>query len=107
MRFNNDFAQQANEQERIRRSHHKYVPLSADGQHGLYEEVKYKHQEYPKMMGTWPKPEYKQFLKVGGVEIPAAQAHERYEVAVREWDAAMTASVNSKGEEAQWVKNHG
>jgi hypothetical protein len=107
MRFNNDLMSQAHEQEKVRRGHHKYVPLSADGQHGLYEEVKYKHQEYPKMLGTWKRPEYKEFLKVNGVEVPAAVAHERFENAVKEWDAAMTASiVNSKAEEAEWLRSN-
>jgi len=93
-------------QEKIRRGSHKYIPTA--GKHGTYVSEPYKHQEYPKMMCKDPKPEYKNFLKVNGVAIPADVALANFQTAVTEWDRAMTASiVNSKAEEAQWLKENG
>ena len=94
------------EQEKIRRGPHEYVPT--EGKHGMYKAVTQKFQEYPKMMGTWSKPEYKQFSKVNGVEIPNDVASQHYQAAVIEWDQAMTASVvHNKAEEQAWLKKNG
>jgi hypothetical protein len=107
MRFNNDLLQQADQQERIRRGPHEWKPTGPDNEHGVYVEKQYKHQEYPKMLGKWPRPEYKQFLTSNGVEVTTDKAQSRYEAAVREWDQAMTESiVNNKAEEAEWIKSN-
>jgi len=106
LRFNNDLLQQANEQERIRRGSHEWKPLGSDND-GVYVERPYVFQEYPKMLGSWPKPEFKQFLKVNGVEVPGQLAHERYEAAVKEWDEAMRGSVvTSAAQEAEWRRRN-
>lgn len=92
-------------QEAIRRGHHEYIPTA--GKHGSYVPKQYRHQEYPKMMGKFPKPEYKDFRKQNGVEIPADVAQAQFQSAMQEWDRAMSASiVNSKAEEAQWLKEN-
>lgn len=92
-------------QEQIRRGHHRYDP--AQGKHGTYVPTTYKHQEYPKMMGKWPRPEMKQFQMVNGVAIPGDIALANYNAAVAEWDRAMSASiVNSKAEENAWLKEN-
>lgn len=93
-------------QEAIRRSSHEYVPTA--GKHGTYVPKPYKHQEYPKMMGKWPKPEFKAFQMVNGVQIPGDLALANFQNAMTEWDRAMTAStVNNRAEEAQWLKDNG
>ena len=85
-------------QEAIRRGHHEYIPTA--GKHGSYVPRPYKHQEYPKMMGKWPRPEFKEFKG-------KPNAQELYQVALQEWDAAMTAStVNNKAEETAWLREH-
>jgi hypothetical protein len=107
LRFNNDLLQQASEQQRIRRGQHEWKSTGPDDQHGIYVEKPYVYQEYPKMMGKWPRPEYKQFLRSNGVEVPADKAHERYEAAVREWSEAMSGSVvNSAAEEQAWLRKN-
>lgn len=88
-------------QESIRRGPHRYVP--GIGKHGAYEPITggYQHQEYPKMMGKWPKPTMAQFKG-------KPEAERLLEEASREWDLAMQASiVNSKAEEHSWLKEHG
>jgi hypothetical protein len=93
-------------QEQIRRGSHEYIPTA--GKHGSYVPKPYKHQEYPKMLGKWPKPEMKDFLKVNGVAIPQDLAVQNFQAAMTEWDRAMSASVvNNKAEEAQWLKENG
>lgn len=93
-------------QESIRRGHHEYIPTA--GKHGSYVPKQYKHQEYPKMMGKWPKPEQKEFYKVNGVAIPGDIALANYQSAMAEWDRLMNSSiVNSKAEEQQWLKENG
>jgi hypothetical protein len=103
---NTDNMLDAAEQEKIRRGHHEYV--AAAGKHGSYVPRKYVHQEYPKMMGKWPKPEYKDFRKQNGVEVPSDVALQQFQNALTEWDAAMSASVvNSRAEEQAWLKENG
>lgn len=93
-------------QEQIRRGHHRYEPTA--GKHGSYVPATYKHQEYPKMLGKWPKPQYKDFKRVNGVEIPGDIALQNWHAAVAEWDRLMTASiVNSKAEETAWLRENG
>jgi hypothetical protein len=95
-------------QEQVRRGHHEYIPTA--GKHGSYVPRQYDRSknEYPKMMGTWPKPEYKDFRKQNGVEIPGDLALQQYQLAMQEWDRLMTNSiVNSKSEETQWLKENG
>lgn len=92
-------------QEAIRRGPHRYEP--AAGKHGTYVPTVYKHQEYPKMMGKWPKPELKNFLTQNGVAIPVAQAQEQWQAAMIEWDRLMSNSVvNSKAEEQAWLREN-
>jgi hypothetical protein len=92
-------------QEQIRRGSHEYVPTA--GNHGRYLPKPYKHQEYPKMMGKWPRPELKQFQVVNGVAIPGDVALANFQAAMTEWDRAMSAStVNSKAEETQWLREN-
>jgi hypothetical protein len=87
-------------QEQIRRGHHEYIPSA--GRHGRYQPaawVRGQHNDYPKMMGKWPKPMLKDFSG------PDAQV--LYDQALKEWDSAMTASiVRSKSEEATWLKQN-
>jgi hypothetical protein len=95
-------------QEEVRRGHHEYIATA--GKHGSYVPRQYDRSknEYPKMMGTWPKPEYKDFRKQNGVEIPGDLALQQYQLAMQEWDRLMTNSiVNSKSEETQWLKENG
>jgi hypothetical protein len=95
-------------QEQVRRGHHEYIPTA--GKHGSYVPRQYDRSknEYPKMMGSWPKPEYKDFRKQNGVEIPGDLALQQYQLAMQEWDRLMTNSiVNSKSEETQWLKENG
>jgi hypothetical protein len=95
-------------QEQVRRGHHEYIATA--GKHGSYVPRQYDRSknEYPKMMGTWPKPEYKDFRKQNGVEIPGDLALQQYQLAMQEWDRLMTNSiVNSKSEETQWLKENG
>lgn len=93
-------------QEAIRRGPHEYIPTA--GKHGTYVPKQYRHQEYPKMMGKWPKPELKDFLKVNGVSMPQDVAAANYQAAMTEWDQLMSASiVNSKAEESAWLKENG
>lgn len=85
-------------QEAIRRQHHEYVPTA--GKHGSYVPRQYKHQEFPKMMGKFPRPELKQFE---GPDAP-----QKLELAMAEWNRRMEATtVNSKAEELQWLKENG
>jgi hypothetical protein len=94
-------------QEQIRRGPHRYEPSA--GRHGSYVPTTYKHQEYPKMLGKWPKPELKQFTKTeAGVIVSAQIADANYQAALKTWNDAMEASVvNSKAEEVQWLKANG
>lgn len=93
-------------QEQIRRGSHEYVPQA--GKHGTYVPKPYKHQEYPKMMGEWPRPQQASFLKQNGVAIPQDLALQQFQTALAEWDRAMTASiVHSKAEETAWLKENG
>jgi hypothetical protein len=95
-------------QEQVRRGHHEYIATA--GKHGSYVPRQYDRSknEYPKMMGSWPKPEYKDFRKQNGVEIPGDLALQQYQLAMQEWDRLMTNSiVNSKSEETQWLKENG
>jgi hypothetical protein len=95
-------------QEAIRRGPHEYQP--GVGKHGTYVPKQYDRakNEYPKMMGKWPKPEQKDFLKVNGVSIPGDIALQNFQLAMTEWDRLMTNSiVNSKAEELQWLKENG
>lgn len=93
-------------QESIRRGHHEYLPTA--GKHGTYVPKQYRHQEYPKMMGKWPRPEFRDFKKQNGVDIPGDVALQQFQAAVTEWDRAMTLStVNSRAEETQWLKENG
>jgi hypothetical protein len=92
-------------QESIRRGSHEYLPTA--GKHGTYVPKPYKHQEYPKMMGKWPRPELKNFQNVNGVQIPGDVALQNFQVAMQDWDRAMTNStVNNKAEEAAWLKEN-
>jgi hypothetical protein len=85
-------------QEAIRRGHHEYLPTA--GKHGTYVSKQYRHQEYPKMIGKFPQPVTKDF--------PGLDGGQRFEAALRDWDRAMQLSVvNSKAEEAQWLKENG
>ena len=98
----------AEEQERIRRGPHEYVP--GEGKHGFYRPLPYDRSknEYPKMMGKWPKPEHKDFLKQNGVDVPSDFALQRLQAAMIEWDSAMSRSVvYSKAEEVVWLKENG
>ena len=86
-------------QESIRRGHHEYIPTA--GKHGSYVAKPYKHEEYPKMMATFKKPEFAAFKG-------KPDAQQLFEEAVKEWDGAMMASrVNSKAEEQTWLKQNG
>src|SRR6266498_3445857 len=92
-------------QEQVRRGHHRYEPTA--GKHGTYVPTQYKHQEYPKMLGKWPKPELKNFLVVNGVAIPQDHALQQWQTAIAEWDRAMSSSVvNSRQEEQLWLKEN-
>src|SRR5437870_4222305 len=92
-------------QEKIRRDHHEYIPTA--GKHGSYVPKAYKHQEYPKMLGKWPRPQLANFKKQNGVDIPNDMALAQFDAAMKDWDTAMTASiVNSKQEEIQWLKEN-
>lgn len=92
-------------QEQVRRGHHEYIPTA--GKHGSYVPRQYKHQEYPKMLGKWPRPELKNFLSVNGVSIPTDLATRNFELATKEWDDKMNASVvNNAAEERQWLKEN-
>lgn len=92
-------------QEQIRRGTHEYIPTA--GKHGSYVPRVYKHQEYPKMLGKWPQPQHKDFLKVNGVSVPGDLALQNFQAAMQEWDRAMTNSVvNNKAEEVQWLKEN-
>src|SRR6266849_4677552 len=89
-------------QETIRRGHHEYLPTV--GKHGSYVPRQYDRSknEYPKMMGQWPKPEMQNFTKQNGVQIPQDLALQQFQAAMTEWDRAMTNSVvKSKAEEVQ------
>jgi hypothetical protein len=93
-------------QEQIRRGPHEYV--ASEGKHGLYKPVAAVFREFPKMMGKWPKPEYKNFAVQNGVTIPGDIALQNFQAAMIEWDRAMTTSiVNNKAEERQWLQEHG
>jgi hypothetical protein len=92
-------------QEAIRRGHHEYIPTA--GKHGSYVPKQYRHQEYPKMLGTWAKPAMENFTKQNGVQIPQDLALQQFQAAMTEWDRAMSNSVvKSKAEEAQWLKEN-
>lgn len=93
-------------QESIRRGHHEYIPTA--GKHGAYAPKVYKHQEYPKMLGKFAKPEQKDFLvSAGGVSIPQDLALQNYNVALSDWDRAMSNSVvNNATEERDWLKKN-
>lgn len=93
-------------QEAIRRGPHEYV--SGEGKHGTYKPKAYRHQEYPKMLGKYPRPLLADFKQVNGVAIPGDLALQNFQRALLEWDQAMTASiVNSKAEEVAWLKENG
>jgi len=93
-------------QEAIRRGPHEYIATA--GKHGTYVAKPYKHQEYPKMMGKWPKPELKHFTKQNGIDVPTDIAAQQFQAAMIEWDRAMTNSVvQNKAEEQQWLKENG
>lgn len=94
-------------QEQIRRGHHEYLPTA--GKHGTYVPRVYDRSknEYPKMMGKWPQPQFQNFRRQNGVEIPNDQALQMFQAAMTEWDRAMTSSVvNNKAEEVQWLKQN-
>jgi len=92
-------------QETIRRGTHEYIPTA--GKHGTYVPKVYKHQEYPKMLGTWPRPRIEEFKTVNGVAIPGDLALANFQNAMTEWDRAMSASVvNNKAEESAWLKEN-
>lgn len=92
-------------QEQIRRGPHEYIATA--GKHGTYVPRPFKQQEYPKMLGKYPRPEIKDFLNANGVEIPPAIARERYQEAFKRWDDLMTASVvHNKTQEVQWLKEN-
>jgi hypothetical protein len=93
-------------QEQIRRGPHEYIPSA--GKHGTYVARPFKQQEYPKMMGKWPRPQLKDFLRQNGVEIPQDVAAQQLQAAIVEWDQRLCASiVHSKAEEVQWLKENG
>jgi hypothetical protein len=86
-------------QEQIRRGHHRYEPTA--GRHGTYVPQPYKHQEYPKMMGKFPRPQRAEFKGKPDEEG-------LFQAAMLDWNRAMeTTVVNSKAEEAQWMKENG
>lgn len=88
-------------QEAVRRGHHEYIPTA--GKHGSYVQRQYDRakNEYPKMMGKFPRPTMAAFKGK-----PDADA--LFQSALSEWDRAMTASVvNSRAEEQAWLKEHG
>lgn len=90
------------QQETIRRGSHEYVPT--EGKHGMYRPKPYHHQEYPKMLGKYPRPEYKDFREVNGVLLPADLAIANFQNAMVEWDRLMTSSiVHNKTEEREWL----
>lgn len=89
-------------QEQIRRGPHEYIPTA--GKHGSYASKPYVHQEFPKMMGKWPRPQQKDFVAAGKAGDVVLQ---EYEAAVRAWDQAMSGSVvNNKTEERAWLAEH-
>ena len=101
-------------QEKIRRGPHEYIPTA--GKHGMYKAIGERpgmpgvspYKAYPKMMGRFPKPEQKDFLKVNGVAIPGDIALQNFQAAMVEWDRAMLATVvNSQAEEQDWLKKNG
>ena len=86
-------------QEAIRRGHHEYIPTM--GKHGSYVPKQYNREknEYPKMMGKWPRPQLKDF--------PGPEGQVKFEAAMHEWDRAMELSVvQNKAEETQWKREH-
>lgn len=94
-------------QEQIRRGTHEYV--GSEGKHGAYVPRTYDRSknEYPKMMGKWPRPEMKEFRTVNGLTIPHEIAAQNLQAALVEWDRAMTSSiVDSRAEEQQWLKEN-
>lgn len=83
-------------QEKVRREPHEF--RATEGKHGAYFPRPYVHQEYPKMMLNTPKPELKQFRLL-------PNPHEAFDLAVKEWDAAMSASVvRNLAEEKRWLR---
>lgn len=96
MRTSNMNMEDPAEQEKIRRQPHEYI--ATEGKHGIYRPKPYVHQPYPKMMLSTPKPDWKEFKGKPG-------AQELFDLAVKEWDSAMSASiVNSEAEERRWRK---
>lgn len=94
-------------QEKVRRGHHDYIPTA--GKHGAYVPTQYDRtkNEYPKMMGTDPQPQLKDFQKVKGVAIPGDIALANWQNAVTEWDRYMSSSiVHNAEEEAQWKREN-
>lgn len=94
-------------QEKIRRGHHEYIPTA--GKHGAYVSRQYHREknEYPKMMGTTPVPQLKDYQKVNGVSIPGDIALANWQTAMGEWDRYMNSTiVNSAAEEKQWLKEN-
>lgn len=92
-------------QEAIRRGSHEYIATA--GKHGTYVPKPYKHQEYPKMLGKYARPEFKHFQTVNGVTIPGDLALSNFQNAMTEWDRAMSASVvNNRAEEQAWLKEN-
>jgi len=87
-------------QEEIRRHHHEYLPTA--GKHGRYQPTQWIRgaaNDYPKMMGKWPKPVFADFKAKGG------DAQQAFDAALKDWDTAMTASiVRNKAEEQAWLK---
>jgi hypothetical protein len=89
-------------QEAIRRGHHEYLPTA--GKHGRYQRstwIRGPHNDFPKMMGKWPRPSFAEFKG-------KPDAQQLFDGALKDWDTAMTASiVKSKAEEADWLKQNG
>lgn len=86
-------------QEQIRRGPHRYEPT--EGKHGAYVPMPYVHSDYPKQMATIPAPQFAQFKG-------QPNAQERFDLALREWDTACSASiVKNRAEEQAWLKAKG
>lgn len=105
-------------QEKIRRGPHEYIATA--GKHGMYvptdprknrPENVAPYKEYPKQMLSaerCPKPEFRQFKDVNGIEIPNDVALANFQAALVEWDRALEASVvHNKEQEREWLKANG
>jgi hypothetical protein len=81
-------------QEKIRRGPHEYVVI--DGVRQYVPLDGYKHQAYPKYMDRSAQPIRK-----------AYKTDAEHQVAVKEWEEAITASlVSNKAEEDAWLAEH-